>query len=61
MGGSMGPTILAVACTPADRSRIPDLGLCEVLADRAYADILIGGSRSSGSGHTYGLRPMRAS
>jgi hypothetical protein len=29
-------------------------------ANQAYADILIGGSMSSGSGHTYGLRPTRA-
>ena len=28
---------------------------------RAYADILTGGSRSSGSGHTYGFRLTRAS
>src|SRR5262249_12357074 len=37
------------------------LGLSEILPDKDYADILTGGSRSSGSGHTYGFRLTRAS
>jgi len=54
------PAAQVAAAEPSRPKPESGFGVCEILADGGYADILTGGSRSSGSGHTYGFRLTRA-